>query len=198
MNAPSEVRTHHVGMNAAAAVVLAASMAAGRKGALVRGEASAFRWLNDLPHTFAPPVVVLMQGGNGLMALGAPLIGMAARVSPRRAVASGIAAFAGWQLAKGVKSLVQRGRPTYFFNDVQLRDGDPSGLGLVSGHATVAFAVATTLAPELSSSARRVAFLAAGGVGLARVYVGAHLPLDVIGGSALGILVGHAAEALSG
>jgi undecaprenyl-diphosphatase len=37
---------------------------------------------------------------------------------------------------------------------------------------------------------RPVAWALAGVVALARVYVGAHLPLDVVGGAALGVVVG--------
>jgi membrane-associated phospholipid phosphatase len=36
----------------------------------------------------------------------------------------------------------------------------------------------------------------AGAVGVARVYVGVHLPLDVIGGAALGLLIGEGARVI--
>ena len=68
-----------------------------------------------------------------------------------------------------------------------------SGLGYVSGHTAVAFALATVLAPSLPRSWRRSAvFAAASVVGFARIYSGAHLPLDVVGGAGLGLLCGHA------
>ena len=65
------------------------------------------------------------------------------------------------------------------------------GLGFPSGHATVAWALATMLAPHLIPRLRPVAYLLATVVCVARVYVGAHMPLDVIGGAGLGILIGE-------
>jgi membrane-associated phospholipid phosphatase len=41
---------------------------------------------------------------------------------------------------------------------------------------------------------RPVAWSTAATVGAARVYVGAHLPLDVVGGAALGVAAGSAAR----
>ena len=42
--------------------------------------------------------------------------------------------------------------------------------------------------------AKRLALVTAGVVGLSRMYVGAHLPLDVAGGAALGLAVGGLVE----
>jgi hypothetical protein len=58
------------------------------------------------------------------------------------------------------------------------------GLGYVSGHSAVAFALATVASPFLGRRARRVAWTLAGLVCVARIYVGSHLPLDVVGGAA--------------
>lgn len=63
-------------------------------------------------------------------------------------------------------------------------------LGYPSGHAAVSAALTVVVAAHLS---KRWA-IAALGLGLAvifgRMYVGAHLPLDVVGGAALGTVVG--------
>jgi len=48
----------------------------------------------------------------------------------------------------------------------------------------------TVASPYLGRRSRRVAWLLAGIVAFARVYTGAHLPLDVAGGAALGWLAG--------
>jgi len=43
----------------------------------------------------------------------------------------------------------------------------------------------------------RVLLLGLGvGVGVTRIYAGAHLPLDVVGGTALGVLVGESANGI--
>lgn len=69
---------------------------------------------------------------------------------------------------------------------------DPS---FPSGHTTIAFACATVLTsfePRLGA----LLFLLAGAIGLSRVYVGVHYPLDVLGGAVLGTAVGGALIAL--
>jgi predicted Ser/Thr protein kinase len=51
-------------------------------------------------------------------------------------------------------------------------------------------ALATVASPYLGRRARRVAWVLAGCVCLARMYVGSHLPYDVVGGAALGWAAG--------
>ena len=68
----------------------------------------------------------------------------------------------------------------------------------MSGHAAVAVAIATMIAPYLGRRARWVAVAVAMGVCLSRMYVGAHLPLDVVGGAALGWAAGSLVHLLLG
>ena len=91
--------------------------------------------------------------------------------------------------AKLIKNVVARGRPAALLADVKLRE-KASGVGYVSGHTAVAFALAAVLAPSLPRPWRPVAFGLASVVAVARVYSGAHLPLDVAGGVGLGLLAG--------
>ena len=56
----------------------------------------------------------------------------------------------------------------------------------MSGHAAVAMASAGIIHRYVS---RRLGAAAYGIVGFSRIYAGAHLPIDVLGGAALGILV---------
>ena len=60
----------------------------------------------------------------------------------------------------------------------------------MSGHAAVAVAIATLIVPYLPRRARWVALVVAALVCVSRLYVGAHLPLDVVGGAALGWAAG--------
>ncbi|HYN18742.1 MAG TPA: phosphatase PAP2 family protein, partial [Actinomycetes bacterium] len=89
-----------------------------------------------------------------------------------------------------VKEFVQRGRPQTLLEDVNILGEPARGLGYVSGHSAVAVALATVASPYLGRRARRVAWVLAGCVCLARMYVGSHLPFDVIGGAALGWAAG--------
>lgn len=101
-----------------------------------------------------------------------------------------VAGWGGWWLAKGIKSMIDRGRPSAELGDELVRStAVTEGLGFVSGHSTVAFACAAILSPYLPRRWRAVAWALASVVALSRVVVGAHLPLDVIGGAALGLLL---------
>jgi undecaprenyl-diphosphatase len=70
--------------------------------------------------------------------------------------------------------------------DVILRGPPAHGHGYVSGHAAVAAAMAAVAATYLDRRGKIVVVGLAALVALGRVYVGVHLPLDVIGGAAMG------------
>jgi membrane-associated phospholipid phosphatase len=94
-----------------------------------------------------------------------------------------------------VKQTVDRARP---FQSVcaedlacgQFRDVPLYGPSFVSGHAIIAGAMAVILLPYLSRRWASLVVLLAFGVALARVYLGAHNPLDVVGGIAVGVVIG--------
>jgi membrane-associated phospholipid phosphatase len=160
-------------------------------------EADAFRLVNDLPSVPFPVVWVPMQLGNLLVVPAAVLAALAFR---RWRLAGGLAlAGAGvYVLAKVVKHFVQRGRPSGLLDDVVVRGAAPHGLGFVSGHIAVVTALAVVAWPWLPRWARWVIAMAVAVVFLARMYVGAHLPLDMVGGAALGLAVAVTARLLLG
>ncbi len=68
--------------------------------------------------------------------------------------------------------------------------------GFPSGHAAVS-ATLTVIARPYVADGWGVSLAALSGfVPFARLYVGAHLPLDVVGGSALGLAIGSAVNLL--
>jgi len=152
-----------------------------------------FELINRLPNWLEPVLWAPMQMGS---LFGPVIVGLFAWWRWRRwrpAVGAVVVGIVAWQLAKVVKNFVERGRPVDEITDVIRRAGTPSdGLGFVSGHATVAFALATVLSPYLSRPARWGAYAVAALVAVARIHVGAHLPLDTVGGAALGCLLGWA------
>jgi undecaprenyl-diphosphatase len=110
--------------------------------------------------------------------------------------ASGIGVYL---IARVVKAAVDRGRPDAMLADVHAREVFGEGsLGFPSGHAAVAAALAYTCAMYFGGWVLRISVALAIVVPLGRLYVGAHLPLDVIGGAALGVVAGSVAHMLIG
>jgi glycosyltransferase 2 family protein len=119
---------------------------------------------------------------------------MLLRRRPRTAVAVGLGGTAAWLLAKAVKPLVGRARPAPLLADVHVRGKEEGDLGFPSGHAAVSAALTTALWPVLPRPWRAACVGLSGFVSFARMYVGAHLPLDVVGGAGLGVAVGSLAK----
>jgi undecaprenyl-diphosphatase len=97
-----------------------------------------------------------------------------------------------------VKRFVERGRPSDVLDDVVVRGAAPHGLGFVSGHIAVVTSLALVAWPWLPRWGRWAAGLAVAAVFFTRMYVGAHLPLDMVGGAALGVAVGALVRLLLG
>jgi undecaprenyl-diphosphatase len=160
-------------------------------------EADAFRLVNGLPDVPFGIVWVPMQLGNFLVVPAAALAALAFR---RVRLAAGLAlAGAGvYVLAKVVKRFVERGRPRGLLEDTVVRGAEPHGLGFVSGHMAVVTALALVAWPWLPRWGRWAAGAAVAAVFLTRMYVGAHLPLDMVGGVGLGLAVGALVRLLLG
>jgi glycosyltransferase 2 family protein len=161
-------------------------------------ERDVFDVINGLPDALRWPVWPVVQLGNFWMVAAGGIGVYALTRQVRPALAASSAVLLGWLAAKVVKEVVQRGRPSDLLEQVELRESGVHGQGYVSGHAATAFALATVVTPLLPGRWRLVPFGLASLVGIARVYYGAHLPLDVVGGAGLGILCGLLASIIFG
>ncbi len=182
---------------AAGLVLLVASALAALPPSLSGIELAFFGWVNDaggIPLALAWPP---MQLGN---VLAVPASALAALATGRARLALGLAGagMLSWLAAKEIKDAVERGRPGALVDGAVLRDAHPGGLGFPSGHAAVAAALAIVVWPHLPRRGRMALVVLVLAVGLLRLYVGAHLPLDVSGGVGLGLAVGGAIAAALG
>ena len=152
-------------------------------------EVNTFRLVNDLPSFVGPPLLGVMQFG----ALGAvpvfvviALLGRHGRLAPLLAVAGA----ASWAAARLLQNVVDEDPPVLRVTQVVLHGTPAPGFAFPATHVAVAAALATVARGELARPARRLAWIVVATVAVARLYVGAHLPADVIGGLGLGWAVG--------
>lgn len=152
-------------------------------------EADLFRLPNHLTGVLLPPVYIVMQAGQFLSI---PTTATIAWLTRRRRLSLDLVlvGVATWLAMQGFKLIVARGRPADLLAGVIVRGAPQTGLGFPSGHAAVAAALATVAGPWLPRRWRRATWVVVGIVGVSRLYVGAHLPYDVIAGAALGWMCG--------
>ena len=98
-----------------------------------------------------------------------------------------------WVVADAVKLVVQRPRPFLALVAAPPTLVDPpSSFSFPSGDTAIAFGAAVALGQTIPRL-RPFALLLAIAIGLSRVVIGVHYPLDVLGGAVIGILAGLAA-----
>jgi undecaprenyl-diphosphatase len=176
-------------------IVLAASLAVFAGCAVIAAdervgpaERAVFHAINGLPGWLYRPMLAAQYLG----VLAMPLV-----------VAAGALVWRRWRLAAALvlvvpsklvlervaKLLVQRQRPGTTVPDAILREVPRHGLSFTSGHAIITFAIAGLLVLVLPRRWGALAVALAACNGLARVYLGAHNPLDVVGGAAIGLAI---------
>lgn len=162
-------------------------------------EANLFLEINGWPKWVAIGLWPLMQAGTIWMSLVTPAIvavrdhrGHRQHTRPGLpiAVLSGLTVFVAWYAATVAKAAVKRGRPSTFQMGQDVFNEAANGFGYVSGHTAVAFAAAVVLGRGLNTPGRLGLLGLASLVGLSRIVVGSHLPLDVMGGAGIGLVCG--------
>lgn len=182
----------------APAAVLLVTAAVAARDRLVVGEAALVEGINgSVVLGFWPlhQMLLATMAVGTLVGVVAVAAVMAVALKPwQPAVGVLVAGLLGWGGAKVLKEIVGRGRPVELMDarslDISGGYAAITGAGYPSGHTTVAFAVATVVAAWVPRRYRWLPWVTAALVGVARVHVAAHFPLDVIGGAALGILIG--------
>ena len=151
-------------------------------------ELRAFRIANDAPDAARIQVRAVMQAGTFVTV---PIVAAVAATTGRRRLAVELATGGtlAWLGAKALKRLGGRGRPGGLLPDVRLRESIGGDLGWVSGHTAVATTLAAIAWPDVPLSARPALVAVVVTTAFGRMYVGAHLPLDLVGGVGLGLVV---------
>jgi membrane-associated phospholipid phosphatase len=178
-------------------LAIAASGSLARDG-LAAGERAVFQFVNSWPDVLYVVIWPFMQYG---VFVTIPILVVVALVVRRYRLAAAMA-FAGFGvyfIAKWLKLEVERGRPGALLDGVQERESFAVGsIGYPSGHIAVAAALTMVVTPYLHGRWKLLPAALVIVVAIGRTYVGAHLPLDLVGGAALGASAGAFANLIIG
>jgi undecaprenyl-diphosphatase len=179
------------------AVLVACGLVA-RHGTVGPIELAVFHAINRLPDELSPAMRVAQF--MGVLVVGPGAAAIAALVRRWRLAIACLLVTAGKLLAeRAVWALVQRSRPGTTIIDAIVRGDTPRiGASFVSGHVVLVTGLAWVAAPYLRGRWRVLPWGIVALVSFARIYLGAHATLDVVGGIALGLMVGGAANLVAG
>ncbi|HZD18767.1 MAG TPA: phosphatase PAP2 family protein [Actinomycetota bacterium] len=161
-------------------------------------ELAVFHAVNGLSEALSPLMRVAQL--LGVLVVG-PIVATVASLSRRWRLAAAALMVTGAKLVaeRVVWQLVQRSRPGTTISDAIVRGHTATvGAAFVSGHVALVSGLAWVITPTLRGPWRVVPWLIVVLVAFARVYLGAHAPLDVVGGLGLGLAIGGLTDLLVG
>lgn len=156
--------------------------------AVMEWERYLFMKAYSLPLELFPVMLVVSQLGSSWMILVSSAI---ASMRRKYAVGAMILLTGGlaYVLTASVKWFVQRPRPLELVAGIEQRDVLTIGSGYPSMYAAVSMVLALILWKYAPKRYRGVVIAGAAAVGISRLYLGANLPLDLIGGWLIGAAV---------
>jgi len=145
--------------------------------------------------TFLARTLTTLGDAKSWTAAGLALLATRTELGVRLGLRLGAAAALATLASQALKRALTRARPDSAIVGFEALARNPDRFSFPSGHTAAAFAVALAFAGE-PHGVGPFALLLGVGIGLSRVYLGAHYPLDVGAGAVLGAFAGLAARLL--
>jgi undecaprenyl-diphosphatase len=187
-----------IGTAAGAVVIISLTAWAATSPGSHRRQTDLVTWFNDPPQPIAAVLAVVnpFLRPAPLILLSVALLGwvlLSARCASRRwevLRATTIGLVLAELMAQVMKHLASQPRPLAVIPglDTHGYPREPFGNAYPSAHTAIVVAVVSALWPWLSRPQRAVGLTVAVLVPLNRLYIGAHWPIDVMGGAAIGLL----------
>jgi undecaprenyl-diphosphatase len=151
-------------------------------------EQQLFTKIFNLPSSLYNIATFITLFGSGLMVIG--LVFTLILIKRRElALQVTILSIVTFMIVQFMKDTIARPRPVGLVADLTLKQYEASGFGFPSGHSALSMVCALLIFPYVSRSWKIIIIIGVILVGLSRIYLGVHAPLDVIGGWSLAIVI---------
>lgn len=167
-----------------ATVLFFVAMLLSRGSDLPQWEATIFNFFYGLPGVLYPIFYVITQLGS-IYVLAALLVFYLLRQHYHIVLRLLLTGTLAYLLAGFAKGIWGRARPDEFLADIITLDVT-QGPGFPSGHVALAVALALTIGHYIKAKYHFIIFLWIVLVAVSRMYLGVHVPLDLVGGFAVG------------
>lgn len=152
-------------------------------------ETSIFNAINNLPQFLLPLFLILSTFGTIGFAMILALFALF-RKRYMFALKLFLVGFLSYVIAYALKLLEVRARPSALIDVNNLRETASATMGYPSGHVAVATGLAIILFQYVPKKYHRVIVWLVIGVAASRLYLGVHFPIDLLGGFAVGLVIG--------
>ncbi len=169
---------------------MAAAIASGGAGPVETALFTAVNSLNDNFYTIFG--IIDLFGAIGMVVIVAIIVAFTKRYTA--AIKILIAGFSAYFAAYQLKLLDIRARPGALIETANVRELSAESLGFPSGHAAVATVLAFTAYQYLPKKWHKPITIFAILVGVSRLYMGVHFPMDLLGGFLVGLFFASVVE----
>ncbi len=148
-----------------------------------------FRAVNELPSVIEPIFSFISLAGTIGFVLVISIVALIRKhyAHATKFLLGGVSA---WLIVKWIKTFEIRERPFEILQNVKVRENIDSLIGYPSGHAAVSTVLAVLAYQYIPKRYHKFVTWLVVLVWLSRLYLGMHLPVDIIGGFAVGLAIG--------